>query len=293
MSVPRLASALAAALFSSMLSLDPRVSAPPSPQRPPRPVIAASPDAAPSPSATPPPPLSAIEAPLPDGLSVEVRRDPRGRGHNVVVSRPGQLVALAHGAVRAAGKDWASMHVDTQGEGAPARSAKKLGAPTSRPLDGEIDRLVWETTPLGALTTERGLVSLSMAGPELRAHLLVTAPPAPAGRFEGSHHSCAAHRDVGGGYVLLCRFHHGARQVAALNLTGYRALDGAWVIPGKEPFVRLDLPLSPGLAEARLIGFVHGLTGASIRAEAAWAPGEEPTLLVEESERVQPAGPAF
>ena len=70
-------------------------------------------------------------------------------------------------------------------------------------------------------------------------------------------------------------------------------LNGAWVIPGKEPLVRLDLPLSPGLAEARLIGFVHGLTGASIRAEAAWAPGEEPTLLVEASERVQPANPGF
>jgi hypothetical protein len=291
-SVPRLSLALAAALFSSMVSLDPRVSVPPSPERAPRPVIAASKDVAPAPSAAPTP-VRALETPPPADLTVEVREDPRGRGHNVVVSRSGHLVALGHGAIRGAGKDWATLHVDTQGSAGPTRAVKKLGAPTNPGREGEIDTLVWETTPLGAFTTERGLVSLSMVGAELRARLLLAAPPAPAGCFEGTHHSCAAHRDAGGGYVLLCRFHHGAKQVAALNLTGYRALDGAWVIPGKEPFVRLDLPLSPGLAEARLIGFVHGLSGAAIRAEAAWVPGEEPTLLVEESERVQPAGPGF
>lgn len=290
MSAPRLSLAIAAALFSSMVSLDPRVSAPSSPLRAPRPVIAASKDAAPARSVAPVTPVSSSP---PADLIVEVRRDPRGRGHNVVVSRQGHLVALGHGATRGAGKDWATLHVDTQGTVEPGRVAKKVGAPTNPDRAGEIDRLVWETTPLGALTTERGLVSLSMEGAELRARLLLAAPPAPAGRFEGPHHSCAAHRDVSEGYVLLCRFHHGAKQVSALNLTGYRALDGAWVIPGKEPFVRLDLPLSPGLAEARLIGFVHGLLGASIRAEAAWVPGEEPTLLVEQSERAQPAGPGF
>ncbi|MEO7330446.1 MAG: hypothetical protein ABI193_17860 [Minicystis sp.] len=289
MSIPRLALGLAAALFSSMVSLDPRVSARLSPPRVPRPLIAASKDAAPAQASS----VQPLATPPPADLSVEVRRDPHGRGHNVVVSRTGHLVALGHGSIRGAGKDWASLHIDTQGSAEPGRASKKVGAPTNSDRAGEIDSLVWETTPLGALTTERGLVSLSMEGAELRARLLLTAPPTPVGRYEGAHHSCSAHRDASGGYVLVCRVHHGGKQVSALNLTGSRALDGAWVIPGKEPFVRLDLPLSPGLAEARLIGFVHGLHGAVIRAEAAWVPGEEPTLLVEESERAQPAGPGF
>ena len=168
------------------------------------------------------------------------------------------------------------MHIDLQGS---ASSAAR---------DREIDRLVWETTPLASLGTERGVVSLSAPGTALLARLSLAAAPLPLARFDGAHHSCAAHRDTSGGFVLLCRFHHGAKQVSALNLTGTRALDGAWVIDAKEPMVRLDLPLSPGLAEARVIGFVHGIHGAMIRAEAAWAPGEEPSLLVEESERAQP-----
>ena len=110
MSVPRLGVALAVALFSSMLSVDPRVSAPPAPHRPPRPVITTFKRATPASAAS----VQALDDPPPAGLTVEIRRDPRGRGQNVVVSRAGQLVALGHGAMRAAGKDWASMRVEIQ-----------------------------------------------------------------------------------------------------------------------------------------------------------------------------------
>src|SRR6185436_2181006 len=146
-SLSRPALGAAAALFSSLLSLDPGVSAPPRPSRPARPLITPSPDPAPVGSAAAPPPVDVLDAVVPEDLRVEVRLDPRGHGRNVVVSRPGHLVALGHGAIRAAGKDWASMHIETSGSGEePSRSSKKSGVPAKRPGDREIDRLIWETT---------------------------------------------------------------------------------------------------------------------------------------------------
>ncbi|MFO0756233.1 MAG: hypothetical protein U0359_07060 [Byssovorax sp.] len=273
MSLPRALIAIAAGVSSALVSIDPSVIAPSRPAGGNRPVIAASPDQA-LPRETPP----SSEQPAPSDLSASVLRDPRGHGFNVVVRRPGHLVSLAHGPVRAAGKGEAVMHLDVRGS-----------APSKAPV-AELDHLVWETTPLGSFATERGSVSLTIPKSEPEARLSLGAPPAPAGRFEGPHHRCAAHRDTSGGFVLLCRFPKEVTQISALNVTSYRALDGAWVFPEKEAMVRLDLPLSPGVAEARVIGYVRGVAGGVIRAEAAWAPGEEPTLLVEQSERAQPVG---
>src|SRR6185436_19412840 len=100
--------------------------------------------------------------------------------------------------------------------------------------------------------------------------LSLSAPPERTLAASGPHHTCAAHRDPGSGFTVLCRLHHGAHRVSATNVTSPRVEDNTWVIPEKEPLVRLDLPLAPGRFEARVIGFVHGLTGAVIRAEASY-----------------------
>lgn len=275
----RLALGTVAALVSLLVSIDPAVIAAGhtgAKARPTRPLITAPHDEAAGAGAIRAPALTPAAA-APSDLEVEVSRE--GHGHRVVVRRPGHLVALAHGMARAAGKDWAAMHVEL----APAGAGRKAGAAAPA-----LDSLVWEATPLAALTTERGLVALRLEGTELRAEASSSAPPEPAGAASGPHHTCAAHRDPRGGFTVLCRLHHGARRVSAANVTGPEAQGGAWVIPAKEPLVRLDLPLAPGLGEARLVGFVHGITGAVLRAEASWAEGEAPSLVIEETERSQP-----
>jgi hypothetical protein len=280
----RLALGAVAALFSLMVSIDPaviaagRAAAPPRPRRP---LITASHDEAAAGARALAEPIPAA-APAPGDLTVEVTRD--GDGHRVVVRRPGHLVALQYGLARAAGKDWAALHVEV----APPRSPRQAQAAAAA-----LDSLVWESTPLSALTTERGLVALHLTGSLLRAEASRAAAPEPAGASSGPHHTCAAHKDPRGGFTALCRLHHGARRVSAANVTGSEVQGGAWVIAGKDPLVRLDLPLAPGLAEARLVGFVHGITGAVLRAEASWAEGDAPALVIEETERSQPVAEDF
>jgi hypothetical protein len=278
----RIAVSAFVALSSLMVSVDPGVTAAGharAPARPERPMITAPRDPA-APPAREALSISA-EGPAPADLEVEVTRD-RG-GHRVAVRRPGYLVALQYGAARAAGKDWAAVHVEV----APGGSKLRASAAPAKAAEA-LSSLVWEATPLSALTTERGLVALRLDGADLRAEASRAAAPEPAGTASGPHHTCAAHRDPRGGFTVLCRLHHGVRRVSVANVTGPRALDHAWVIPGKDPLIRLDLPLAEGLAEARLVGFVHGITGAVLRAEASWAPGEPPALVIEETERSQP-----
>lgn len=279
----RLAVSSFIALSSLMVSLDPAVTAagharaPALPERPMIPALRAP---------TTPPARAELspraEGPAPADLQVEVTPD--AHGHRVVVRRPGHLVALQYGAARAAGQDWAAVHVELEPGGSPSKG-KAAAAPAKAAARSE---LVWEATPLTALTTERGVVALRLDGADLRAEASRAAAPEPAGASSGPHHTCAAHRDPRGGFTVLCRLHHGARRVAVANVTGPRALDDAWVIPGKDPLIRLDLPLSEGLAEARVVGFVHGITGAVLRAEASWPSGESPSLVIEETERSQP-----
>jgi hypothetical protein len=206
------------------------------------------------------------------------------RSQRVVVRRPGYLVALLHGASRSAGKDWAALRVqiaEPSAKHAPARPGV------------EIDRLVWESTRLGTFVTERGVVSLSHDGESLAGRLALAAPPAPAGETKTAHATCVAHHDGAGGFSALCRLDHAARHVTAANVTGARVIEGAVVAEGKrlDPLVRLDLPLAPGLGEARVVGFTLGRAGHALRVEASWAPGEEPALFFAETERVQPQAP--
>jgi hypothetical protein len=271
-------------LASLMVSLDPTVTAAGharAPARPDRRPIAA--ERAPATLPARADLSTSTEGPAPVDLKVEVT--PEAHGHRVVVRRPGHLVALQYGAARAAGQDWAAVHVEL----APSGSLSK-GKTAAAPAKAAEARsaLVWEATPLSALTTERGVVALRLDGADLHAEASRAAAPEPAGASSGPHHTCAAHRDPRGGFTVLCRLHHGARRVAVANVTGPRALDNAWVMPGKDPLIRLDLPLAEGLAEARVVGFVHGITGAVLRAEASWPSGESPALVLEETERSQP-----
>src|SRR5262249_4905976 len=109
-----------------------------------------------------------------------------------------------------------------------------------------------------------------------------------AGSFKSAHATCAGHHDGLGGFTVLCRFAKAARHVGVANVTSARSLDDAWVVGDKAPLVRLDLPLAPGAAQGRVIGFSYGVSGVVLRAEAAWPEGEQASLVIEESERAQP-----
>ena len=68
---------------------------------------------------------------------------------------------------------------------------------------------MWESTRLGSLATERGLVSLSIDGARLDGKLALAAPPASAGETRGPHFTCASHHDGAGGFTALCRLDPG------------------------------------------------------------------------------------
>ncbi|MEP7124569.1 MAG: hypothetical protein ABJE95_26815 [Byssovorax sp.] len=276
MTPSRLAIGAAAALFSALLSIDPSVAA----------GDAAPPFAIDAPVAEPAAAeavIAAAPAIVPSDVTLEITSE-GSRSQRVVVHRPGYLVALLHGAARSAGKDWAALRV-------------QIAEPSGKHRDArpgvEIDRLVWESTRLGTFVTERGLVSLSHDGSSLAGQLALAAPPEPAGEAKTAHAICVAHRDGAGGFTALCRVDHAARRITAANVTGLRVIEGAVVAaePRLDPLVRLDLPLAPGSAEARIVGFTLGRVGHALRVEASWAPGEAPALFFAETERVQPQAP--
>ena len=277
MSTSRLAVGAAAALFSALLSIDPSVCAGDAGS----PAIAIeSPAAEPGAAEAG---ITPVDAAAPSDVTLEITAE-GGRSQRVVVHRPGYLVALLHGAARSAGKDWAALRV-------------QIAEPSSKRRDArpgvEIDRLVWESTRLGTFITERGLVSLSHDGSSLAGRLALAAPPEPAGETKTAHAACVAHRDGAGGFTALCRLDHAARRITAVNVTGLRVIEGAVVVTDKhlDPLVRLDLPLAPGVGEARVVGFTLGRAGHALRVEASWAPGEAPALFFAETERVQPQAP--
>jgi hypothetical protein len=267
----------AAALFSALLSIDPAVRAGTAEAS----SIAAAAQL-PAPAAAEAG-ITATAEPAPADVTLTITPED-GRAQRVVVRRPGYLVALLHGAARSAGKDWAALRVQVPEATGTRRSA---GAVV------EIDRLVWEATRLGSFVTERGVVSLSLDGGRLDGRLALAAPPESLGETKGAHSLCVAHRDGAGGFTALCRVDHAARHVTAANVTGLRVIEGAVVAveKGLDPLVRLDLPLAPGMSEARVVGFTLGRVGHALRAEASWAPGEAPALFFAETERVQPQAP--
>ncbi|MEO5729960.1 MAG: hypothetical protein ABI134_16440 [Byssovorax sp.] len=255
-------------------------------------------DAASSPTSSAPLPepapaeagITPVSEPAPADVTLTITKE-SGRSQRVVVHRPGYLVALLHGAARSAGKDRAALRVQVP---------EVTGKPRSARPGVVVDRLIWESTRLGSFATERGLVSLSLSsdGARLDGNLALAAPPASAGETRGPHFTCASHHDGAGGFTALCRLDARARRITAANVTGLRVIEGAVVAAdaadkGAGPLVRLDLPLAPGVGEARVVGFTLGRVGHALRAEASWAPGEAPALFFSETERLQPQAPEF
>ena len=269
MSLSRLPTGAAAALFASALSVDPRVRAPA--PIPPRPLLARE-------ISRPSPPAHAIVEKagraVDVDLEVELTPDPHG-GHRLVLRRRGHLVSLRHENARAAGEDWTSIHLARRPDG----------------LDHVQDRLIWETTRLKTLDTMRGIVAVSLAGRELHAELLPADRPESAGGWKSALATCAAQHDGLGGFTVLCRFAKGARHVGAANVTGARSLDDVWVTSGPSPLVRLELPYQAGGAQGRVIGFSHGMNAVALRVEASFPEGEPATLVIDEAQRGQPSAP--
>jgi hypothetical protein len=259
MSTSRALTALVAGFMVTAVSVDPRA---PAPVDPPEPAAAgAAPEA---PSITP-------SGPAPHDVEVEVTPDGRG-AHRVVVRRRGSLVSLRDEGARSAGKDWAALRL-AAGEGRGSTAG----------------RLIWETTRLDGLVTERGLLELTAEGATLAGTLRAAPPSAPAAAWKSARGTCSGLHDGLGGFTVICRFAPGVRVTGVANVTGARTLDDAWLVRGPAgPLVRLDLPATPGGAAARVVGMVQGAAGAVLRAEATFFAGEAPALVLEASERVQP-----
>jgi hypothetical protein len=264
MSTSRAFTFVVAGFMAAAISFDPRASSPSAPHP-----VAAS-DA----TAHAAPPSVEATGPAPEDVEVEITPDGRS-AHRVVVRRRGFLVSLRNEDARSAGEDWTALRISPR-EGAV----------------GVTGRLIWETTRLDGkdgLATERGLVRLTGDGTGLSGTLLSAAPPVPATSWKSPRATCSGLHDGLGGFTVLCHFAKGVRVSGVANVTRARSLDDTWLVPGSpSPLVRLDLPRSPGGADARIAGMVQGATGAVLRAEASFFEGEEATLLVQESERAQP-----
>jgi hypothetical protein len=244
----------------------------------------------------PPPGVREIAAPVP--ADVRVRAEPLAEGGvRIRVERRGYLVALRHRAASTAGRDWAA--IELRASPGASRGAASAGSGASA-LDQAW--LVWEATHLERLETTRGLVHVdrsARAGGDA-SPAAISARPALAeapGRGLALHgakaHACASHGDGGGGFVVLCKLGREARAARAVNLTGPRPLEGAWLVAaegrGRGAVARLELARSGALAEARAVTYVRGLEGVVLRAEAMWPPDREPTLLLDEARRAQPS----
>jgi len=240
--------------------------------------------------ATAPDAIRELADPLPSDITADVRADEtanaRASTWRVTVRRPGQLVALRTAGVRAAGEDWVAVRIEGEASGA-----------------SEFEPMTWETTDPKTLATTRGLLRLAPEGSALTARLSLAAP-APVVRHEAERrHVCEAHGDGSGGFTVLCKIDGEGRRVGVANVTDPRPLEDVWTMAPQAPkktgrrgstVVRLDLPLGPGAARARVLGYVDGMTGVVVRAEASWLHGEpEPSLTVLTTARAQPAAPRF
>ena len=117
----RIATGAAFALFSLTVSVDPAVTARGARTSTRRPAVTAAREANPrlpknaaGPSRAPVPKTAAA----PPDFSVAITDE--GSGYRVLARRPGYLLALASGAARAVGSDWASMRISL----APRSSAR-------------------------------------------------------------------------------------------------------------------------------------------------------------------------
>lgn len=297
MATSRFAVALAAAFFASTASVWPSLSPAPGGSKdasaaPASPFAVAEPrgrwngEAWPPPGVRAAPPEAArgeTDAPTEQGPTARMERTSTG-AHRLVVEQRGTFVHLGYREVASGGPDWASIEL---------RAGDK--APPS-------DVAVWESTDPETLVTRRGLVRFSLdrgARPEVSA----AEPPRPGPRSASAARTCQSHEDGASGFAVVCRVAGGSSGVHAIRPTADRPLSGAWVwdLPkkgsgkGSAPrFVRLDLPLSPGAAEAGALAYTHAGRGVVVRAEAIWpSEGEPSSLLITESSRAQPMSSSF
>ena len=104
-------------------------------------------------------------------------------------------------------------------------------------------------------------------------------------------HECRAFEREAGGFTVVCRVARSAHKLAAVNLSDENPLVGIASTAERE-IVRLDLPVTEGTAEARLLGYLDGNTAVVVRAEATWARGEDrPTLSLVDGTRQQLVAP--
>jgi hypothetical protein len=161
-----------------------------------------------------PRPVLETVGPAPDDLTIDA--DETARGIVVRATRAGHLVALLGARARGVAASRAELTVDLSGlDDEAARDALARGV-----------TIGWETSRLGELEVERGLVSLARRDGKLRAEASRAAAPAVVEKGSGPHHACEAHDDPFGGYAVLCRFGKAARDVAAANLTNPWPGDG-------------------------------------------------------------------
>jgi hypothetical protein len=202
--------------------------------------------------------------------------------HRLVVEKTGTFVHLHYREVSAGGPDWAAIELR-----ADERAPKE-------------DVAIWESTDPVSLITRRGFVSFGL-GAGARLEATVAEAPRLGPRDVTAVRVCQAHDDGESGFAVVCRLGVEVTGVRAARPAEVRPLAGAWVwdVPRKGAargarLVRIDLPLSPGGAEAGAIAFVHGARGVVVRAEATWPSKEEaPALLFTETSRTQPTSPFF
>src|SRR5262245_13007394 len=248
MSTPRIAVALTAAFFASTASVfpGPHVKGPAKDPQAPLPAAAFH---APAPAraevAWPPPNVREAASAHAD---VEARMELTSRGsHRLVVEKKGSFVHVQYREVESAGPDWAAIELRA-GDRAPKG-----------------DVAVWESTDPQSLVTQRGVVRFTLSD-NSKPEAVAAEPPRLGPRDVSAVRTCQAHEDGASGFAIVCRISSLTSGVRAIRPVSAHPLAGAWVwdLPKAASgarFVRIDLPLSAGGAEAGAIAYVHGAKG--------------------------------
>jgi hypothetical protein len=234
-------------------------SAPPDPAPVPEVPLAPLPPVS-RPAAPPEDPVRALDTPVPEDVTVHVKRATEGR-LQVQVKRKGHVVALRRGAGHRNGDGEAAIEVAAAGDTMP---------------------IVWETTDPVTLVTTRGLVEIDAGG---GARLRLVAPPEVIASETRRLHACRAHDDPAGGFAVICRVRGFA---SAVNVTEHGA---PWIATSaSRTMLRFDLAPEPGAADAVVLGYADGVTGVVVRAEASRVAGEDrPAIVIQSAERAQPS----
>lgn len=231
---------------------------------------------------TPPPQFAAVyRTPEPVPADVKVVVTKSYDGYRVTLERPRHIVALRGPNVRALGVGAAKLYVamhDVTG------------------YKPRLETLTWETTPidLDVRSTDdpplaRGLLDLDVDDADkLATELHMTNAAQKRDTLSAQRYRCASYEDGTTGFIVLCAIK--GRNVSAANVSGAHPLEDVIVADGpKSSVVRLDLPVTGGQEQARMIGFVDGLLGTEIRAEGSYEGRDPaPVILLGAAERLQP-----